>query len=89
MAVGSITSTIVILQFWKCVFPIVEKKDPIDDCEFAIEAVRPTNDVCKFAIDAILADLGRVEQRSGAVSRCLTTTYRRVGRKTATPLATH
>jgi hypothetical protein len=77
MAVEGITSTVVILQFWKCVLPIVEKKDPIDDCEFAIEAVRSANDDCKLTIDAVLADFGRVKPLSCTVSRCFTTTYGR------------
>jgi hypothetical protein len=80
MAVEGITSTVVILQFWKCVLPIVEKKDPIDDCEFAIEAVRSANDDCKLTIDAVLAYFGCVKPRPCTVSRCPTTTYGRAGR---------
>jgi hypothetical protein len=77
MAVGCITSTVVILQFWKFVFPIVDMKDPADNCEFAIEAVQPANDVCKLTNDAVVAVFGRVEQRWRAVSRCFTTAYGR------------
>jgi hypothetical protein len=78
MAVGGITSTILILQFWKCVLPFVDVQDPIVDCEFAIEAVRPEIDACKLTIDAVLTYLQPTSLPSDLVKRCFIITYGRV-----------
>jgi hypothetical protein len=80
MAVGDITSTTVVLQFRNCDSLIVNVKEPPDDSEFAIEAVRFANEVNKHTIDAVLAGFARVEQRLRAASHCLITAYGRAGR---------
>jgi hypothetical protein len=78
MADGGFIATIVTLQSSKCVLAFLEKKDPIDDCGFAIVAVRPAIDGCKLTIDAVLTYLDPANLRLYIVNLYFTSTYGRV-----------